>query len=133
MEIGSPLSPEIDRGEPLQSLRPSSISKMADTKPAATKPRIGGVYDGVPWTGGSNINQNTEPEDVLCFHPENFKEMQKQHESLKKGLPDEQKLELVDGSKTFIGLITWITWMMMMFTTKGMDTVFRILKTGDAE
>jgi hypothetical protein len=133
MEIGSPLSPRIDRGEPLQSLRPSSISKMADIKPEATKPRIGGVYDGVPWTGGSNINKSTEPEDVLCFRPENFKEMQKQHESLKKGLPDEQKLELVDGSKTSIGLITWITWMMMLFTTKGMDTIFRILKAGDAE
>lgn len=133
MEIGSPLSPRIDRGEPLQSLRPSSISKMADIKPEATKPRIGGVYDGVPWTGGSNINKSTEPEDVLCFRPENFKEMQKQHESLKKGLPDEQKLQLVDGSKTSIGLITWITWMMMLFTTKGMDTIFRILKTGETE
>ena len=50
--------------------------------------------------------------------------MQKQHELLKKGLPDEQKLELGDGTKISIGLITWITWMVMLFTTKGMDTVF---------
>ena len=135
MEISLPLSPKIDRGEPLQSTTTPSISRMADpvATSTATKPRIGDVHDGVPWTGGSNINKNTEPEDVLCFRPENFKEMQKQHESLKQGLPEEQRLELVDGSKTTIGLITWITWMMMLFTTKGMDTVFRILKLGDTE
>ena len=75
-----------------------SISRMTvDTKPEATKPRIGGVYDGVSWTGGSNIDKNSEPEDVLCFCPESFKEMQEQHESLKQGLPAEQRLELVDG------------------------------------
>ena len=103
------------------------------TTSAATKPRIGDIYDGVPWNGGSNINKNTEPEDVLCFCPENFKEMQKQHESPKQGLPEEQRLELVEGSKTTIGLITWITWMMMLFATKGMNTVFLILKAGDTE
>ena len=27
-----------------------------------------------------------------------------------------------------ISLITWITWMMIEFTTKGMDTVFKILQ-----
>ena len=84
----------------------------------ATKPRIGGVCDDVPWTGGSNTNKNTEPEDVSCFCPKNFKKMQKQHESLKQGLPAEQKSESADGSKTSIGPITWIAWMMMLFTTK---------------
>ena len=31
-----------------------------------------------------------------------------------------------------ISLITWITWMMIEFTTKGMDTVFKILQTEDS-
>ena len=28
-------------------------------------------------------------------------------------------------------LITWITWMMIEFTTKGMYTIFKILQTED--
>ena len=64
MEICLPLSPETDTGEPLQTLRTSGASKMAYVKPVATKPRIGGVHDGVHYTGGSNTNKNAEPEDV---------------------------------------------------------------------
>ena len=69
MEIGLPLSPKIDQGEPLQSLITSSISRTTDpvVTNTATKPRIGDVYDGVPWTGGSNINKNTEPEVFCAF------------------------------------------------------------------
>ena len=87
------------------------------------------------YSGGSNLEakKNNEPEDVLCFRPEGFKEMQKQHELLKQGLPVEQKLELVEGTKTSVGLVTWITWMMMLFMTKGMDTVFKILINNDTE
>jgi hypothetical protein len=72
-------SPSIDRGE-----------TVAEVK--MTEPRIGGNNDGVAWTGGSNLDEekNTAPTDVLCFRPEHFKEMQKQHECLKKGLPSEQ-------------------------------------------
>ena len=112
-----------------------SIERGATVTPAATMttPRVGGSNDGVAWTGGSNLNEekNDVPTDVLCFRPENFKEMQKQHECLKKGLPIEQRLELGEGSKMSISLITWITWMMIEFKTKGMDTVFKILQTED--
>ena len=113
-------SPRIDRGEPVERVK-------------MTEPRIGGNSDGVAWTGGSNLDgeKNTAPTDVLCFRPEHFKEMQKQHECLKKGLPSEQRLELGEGSKMSISLITWITWMMIEFTTKGMDTVFKILQAED--
>ena len=61
------------------------------------------------------------------FHPQTFKELQRQHESLKQGLEPEQRLEFIDGNKTSIGLTVWITWMMMLLVTKGMDTVFMIL------
>ena len=114
-------SPSIDRGE------------TVDSATRMTTPRVGGSNDGVAWTGGSNLDseKNDVPTDVLCFRPENFKEMQKQHECLKKGLPIEQRLELGEGSKPSIILITWITWMMIEFTTKGMDTVFKILQAED--
>ena len=59
--------------------------------------------------------------------------MQKQHDSLKQGLPTEQQLELGEGVKTPISLINWITWMMMAFTYSGMDTVFKILNNNDTE
>ena len=98
-------------------------------------PRVGGVVDGVVWTGGSNIptQQQNAPEDVLCFRPAGFKEMQKQHENLKRGLDVSQKLEFVDGNKTTVGLTMWITCMMMMLTQYGMDTVFKIWDQGTNE
>ena len=100
-----------------------------------SKPRVGGVSSDVPWTGGSNINVkgNTEPADVLCYHPSSFKEMQRQHAELKTGLHESQRLELVDGQKTSIGLTVWITWMMMMLVQKGMDTVFKVWDEGTQE
>ena len=102
MERSFPTSPSTHRGQPSQDLedteatsRPSSamdaMSVSADSVvPVAQKaPRIGGISDEVPWTGGSNLKSNTAPVDVLCFGPENFREMQKQHDSLKQGLPVE--------------------------------------------
>ena len=111
---------------------PREPESVLETENKMTTPRVGGIQDKVPWTGGSNLDEekNEAPTDVLCFRPENFKEMQKQHECLKRGLPIEQRLELGEGSQMSISLITWITWMMIEFTTKGMDTVFKILQTG---
>ena len=92
-------------------------------------PRVGGVSQGIPWTGGLNLpgKKNEAPADVLCFCPQTFKEVQRQFELLKQGLEPEQRLEFVDGNKTSIGLTVWISWMMMLLVMKGMDTVFMIL------
>ena len=86
------------------------------------KPRIGGEIDGVTQTGGSNLDTKkpSEPEDILCFHPISFQEKQKQHESLKSGFPEANKLQLLGSDKTSIGLTMWITWMTMMLVQKGM-------------
>ena len=84
-------SPKIDRGETVTS-RTASETNM-------TTPRLGGSSDSVAWTGGSNLDgeKNDLPTDVLCFRLEHFKEMQEQHECLKKGLSNEQRLELREG------------------------------------
>ena len=76
-------SPSIDRGETV------TLNSTLEVK--MNTPRVGGNNDGVPWTGGSNLDEkkNEVPIDVLCFRPENFKEMKKQHACLKKGLPNE--------------------------------------------
>ena len=118
MDRSFPTSPRIDRGQPLQELleteestgQPLVVDTMSVSAESAvpvgqTAPRIGGILDKVPWTGGSNLKPNDAPVDVLCFRPENFREMQKQHDSLKKGLPVEQRLELGDGTKSPISLI----------------------------
>ena len=122
-------SPRIDRGESLESDPESALKTKQKMTTSATEPKVGRTHDDIPWTGGSNLDgqKNKAPTDVLCFRPENFKEMQKQHAYLKKGLPLEQMLELGEGSNMSISLITWITWMMIGFTTKDMDTVFKIL------
>ena len=97
-------SPRTDRGEPLQGLsdKEDTLEQSRSNEMATpTSPRIGGALDKVPWTGGSNLaaKKNTAPIDVLCFRLENFREMQKQHDSLKQGLPVEQRLELGEGGK----------------------------------
>ena len=50
-------SPSIDRGETV-----APATRM-------TTPRIGGINDGVAWTGGSNLDEekNDVPTDVLCL------------------------------------------------------------------
>ena len=122
-------SPRIDRGDSIER----ESESVLETENKMTTPRVIGIHDKVPWTGGSNLDEQTNeaPTYVLCFRPKNFKEMQKQHECLKRGLPIEQRLELCEGSKMSISLITWITWMMIEFTTKGMDTMLKILQTED--
>ena len=100
-----------------------------DPKEDMVKPRVGGISYGTAWTGGSSVDskRNKDPVDILCFRPNNFKDMQKQHESLKKGLDSDKRLEIDDGSKVTVGLTMWVTWMSMMLVNKGMDTVFMIL------
>ena len=72
------------------------------------------------------MKPNNEPIDILCYRPSSFKDMQKQHESLKKGLDVDKRLEIDDGSKVTVGLTMWVTWMSMMLVNKGMDTVFMV-------
>ena len=66
----------LERDESLE-IEPESVLETMTS--IATEPRVGGVHDKVPWTGGSNLDEqkNEAPTDVLCFRPENFKEMQK--------------------------------------------------------
>jgi hypothetical protein len=76
--------PSIYRGE--------TVTLESAPKVKMTTSRVGGSNNGVPLTGGSNLDEkkNEVPIYVLCFRPENFKEMQKQHECLKRGLPINQ-------------------------------------------
>ena len=122
-------SPQAKMEQGVEETKLELSTSVQSTSTSKDAPRVGGVSQGVPWTGGSNLSgkKNDAPADVLCFRPQTFKELQRQHESLKQGLEPEQRLEFVDGNKTSIGLTVWITWMMMLLVTKGMDTMFMIL------
>ena len=89
MDRSFPTSPRIDRCQPLQELSDTEestgqslvmdtmlVSAGSAVPVGQTAPRIGGILDKVPWTGGSNLKPNVAPVDVLCFGPENFREMQ---------------------------------------------------------
>ena len=127
MEV--PFSPLIDRGDN-GNMAEEESGAIAESG-SMTPPRVGGVDDGVPWVGGSFIDRSSEPQDVLCHRPKSFKEKQKQHSDLKRGLDDCNKLDFVDGTKTTVGLTMWITWMTMMIVQKGFDTVYKILIDND--
>ena len=52
---------------------------------------------------------------------------------MKSGLPEAHNLELFGDDKTSVGLMMWVTWMMMMLVQKRMDTVFCILCDNDKQ
>ena len=90
----------------MEAMDRGSRGELAEDAPDGTSatlvqvkkgPRVGGEIDGVPWTGGSNVasQQTGQPEDVQCFRPQGFRDMQRQHEALRRGLDDTQKLDLV--------------------------------------
>ena len=130
-----PSSPTIDRGDPspwnekTEEMVTGNDPDDSGTASAVsvTKPRVGGATGNVPWTGGSNLKNNEEAANILCFRPSHFKEMQRQHETLKRGLDESQRMDFVDATKTTVGLTMWITWMQMALVQKGMDTVLMML------
>ena len=92
-------------------------------------PRIGGIEDGIAWTGGSGSNSANAPRDVRCFRPTDFRSMQEQDKALKKGVAEDLKLTLIDendnkdNNQTVSG---WIDEIKFLIETNGMDSVFRI-------
>ena len=93
-------------------------------------PRVGGVANGVVWTGGSNVDEgDDEPEDTLCYRPTKpFHQMAKHHDILKRGVDKDMRLELDVGTAasqavTLIGWVMCITSLIMM---NGYDPVFRM-------
>ena len=92
-------------------------------------PRVGGIEDGIVWTGGSRNDPTNAPRDVRCYRPTDFRSMQEQDKVLKKGVADDLKLTLIDendnkdNNQTVSG---WIDEIKFLIETNGMDSVFRI-------
>lgn len=98
-----------------------------------TAPRVGGVIDGTPWTGGPTApmaKKLSKPKGVLCFRPLDYKSKQRQYDSLVKGLEAHQHLELT-GAKDDkqISVVSWIREIRLVMETRGLDSVFRVTST----
>jgi hypothetical protein len=109
--------------------------------PTLVKPRIGGLSihgkDTLPWTGGSNIptKHRTQPASLLALCPEDFKSAKSTEASLKNGVDEAMWLFPADdinkvGSNK-ISLMSWMELIRREMEERGMDTVFRIPKTGN--
>jgi hypothetical protein len=111
--------------------------------PSIVSPRIGGTSihgkDILPWTGGSNIpsRNRTQPASLLALRPEDFKSAKSTEASLKQGADEAMWLFPADdinkvGSNK-ISLMSWMELIRHEMEERGMDTVFRIPKTGTGD
>lgn len=96
-------------------------------------PRVGGVIDGTPWTGGPTAPEAkklSKPKGILCFRPPDYKSKQRQYDSLVKGLDDRKHLELTGAKddKQF-SVVSWIREIRLVMEMRGLDSVFRITST----
>lgn len=65
------------------------------------------------------------PQDVRCFRPTNFQSMHEQDKLLRKGVPEEMKLTLVNENEKDTQTVSlWIDEIKFLIETNGMDTVF---------
>ena len=69
-------------------------------------PCVGGKLGGVVRVGDTNLvaGQKKQPVGILCYWVESFKDMQKQHQNLKKVLESKKRLKIDDGTKSAVGL-----------------------------
>jgi hypothetical protein len=103
------------------------------TRPQVTvtdAPRIGGVNDNVAWTGGSNLQRLSDAGNISCFRPTAFRDRQRMEENVKKGLPEDRRLDL-DEKK--ITPMVFIKEFRRLVESNGFDTVFRVVNSSGAE
>lgn len=96
-------------------------------------PRVGGIEDGIVWTGGSNRERNflVEPNGMAAFRPRTFKEKMAIDKVCKEPLPEDRRLGTIDKIKkneSDIGLMSWLGQIREKVEECGMDTVFRVIR-----
>ena len=107
-----------------------AVSTLNDEPTEIEAPRVGGVDDGVVWTGGSNLTPSEEePDDTMCYRLKKpLKEKMRQHEQLKKGIESERHLEIeaTADTKNSVSVIGWVMEISCLMLMRGFDTVFRM-------
>lgn len=107
---------------------------MSGTAGGAPNPRIGGGTDsGTWWTGGSNVNNLTRPKSINARRPSDFKSGERVENNCTMGLPEARHLGTEDDKDATITLTAWINEVREDMETKGMDTVYYVLKSGGKE
>ena len=88
-------------------------------------PRVGGIYSGTAWTGGSAIAEKRlkRPKTIFARRPSDFRGASKIEEVATKGLREEKRLGL---EKSQVSLTTWIGLVRTLLEESGQDSVFRV-------
>ena len=119
------MADEADDAEAMQD----AVSFL-DESTEVEAPQVGGVEDGVVWTGGSNLGPNEDEADgTLCCRPTKpFAQKSKHHDLLKKGVDKDMRLDIDVGTdaKQVITVIGWVMAIESLILINGCDTVFRM-------
>ena len=119
------MADEADDGEMMQD----AVSEL-DESTEVEAPRVGGVEDGVVWTGGSNLGPDEdEPDDTLCLRPTKpFTQKMKQQEFLKRGIDKDMRLDIDVGTdmKQIVTVIGWVMAIGSLILVNGCNAVFRM-------
>ena len=112
-----------------EEMMQDAVSEL-DESTEVEAPRVGGVEDGVAWTGGSNVDAGEdEPDGTLCFRPTKpFHQKAKHHDILKRGVDKDMRLEIDVGTDAnqSVTVIGWVMFVASLILMKGFDPVFRM-------
>ena len=88
-------------------------------------PRVGGVFGGTVWTGGSSVysKRSTRPKTIFARRPTDFRGASKIEETTTRGLPEDKRLGI---EKIPVSLTTWIRLIRIFLEDTGQDSIFRI-------
>jgi len=88
-------------------------------------PRVGGVFGGTVWTGGSGLRGKRlqRPKTIFTRRPTDFRGASKIEETSIRGLPEGKRLGLEKGE---VSLTSWIRLIRIFLEDTGQDSVFRI-------
>ena len=91
------------------------------------KPRVGDILDGIPWTGGSNLQeyQYADPMSINQYRPMDYKSAKAAITGANEGLDEDDRLSLPN-EKQVVKLTKWINEVKIHIEDYGMDTVFRV-------
>ena len=90
------------------------------------KLRVGGVKDGMVWTGGSFIETPSNPRTINAYSLSEFKYLARVEESCTEGLAARFCLYLASNSKINFTLMQWIEHVRVYRKERVLDSVFHI-------
>ena len=104
------------------------VVQQQSTAHSIISPRVGGIFKGIVWTGGSNIKslQLSTPQSIKALCPQDFKSQLKVEELCTEGLAPKLRLDLETKKGSTVTLTSWVSHVREYMEYRGLDTVFRV-------